>query len=330
MISRILLAVMLSSPLAAQSNPPYAVNHSVPVPTVFAPGVISTGDYETHAEFTPDGKSVYFLKNSPDFAFWTIYVSHFRNSKWSSPAIAPFSGHYRDADPFITPDGKRMFFISARPVQPGGKQKTDMDIWFMDLEPTGEWGEPHHLPAPVNSDKDEYFPRLASDGTLYFGSEREGGHGGSDIWRAKVDPSGHFLPPENLGDAINSAEDEYEALIAPDRSFMLVMAKRKDGLGQGDFYISYNRDGLWTRLKNIGAPINSAGYEFGPKISPDGKYLFFSSTRSKFNGSEFDKFTTKEYEDWLHSPGNGLGDIYFVDLSALHLEAPHVSKIQQK
>src|SRR5690348_6444745 len=87
-------------------------------PTVFAPGIISTGDYEGAEEFSPDGKTLYYLKLTPDFSFWTMVFSRFENGAWTKPQVAPFSGRYSDADPFITADGKRMFFVSRRPVDP--------------------------------------------------------------------------------------------------------------------------------------------------------------------------------------------------------------------
>lgn len=81
------------------------------VPTVFAPGLISTGDYEAAEEFAPDGKSLYFIKSTPDFNFWTMVFSNFENGRWSAPKVAPFSGQYSDADPFITADGKSSFLF---------------------------------------------------------------------------------------------------------------------------------------------------------------------------------------------------------------------------
>src|SRR3989304_4100711 len=99
----------------------------MPTPQVFAPGVISTEDYESHPEFTPDGKTLYFLKNAPNFGHWTICIAEFKNGKWSTPEVASFSVQYNDADPFITPDGSKFFFISIRPMDTA--QKQDLDIW---------------------------------------------------------------------------------------------------------------------------------------------------------------------------------------------------------
>jgi Tol biopolymer transport system component len=306
----------------AASQQVTAPSNSTPQPEIFQPGIFSTGDWDTHIEFTPDQQQAYFLRLTPDFnLFWAMFESHLVNGKWSTPQMAPFSGQFSDADPFITPDNKHLYFISNRPLdRRETKPKDDFDIWVMDRQPTGEWGQPRNLGAPVNSSASEYYPRMAADGTLYFGSEREGGKGGADIWRARRNPDGTFDTPENLGNAINTTEDEYEPYISSDQGFLIFMAKRKSGLGSGDLYVSYNHDGHWTLAENVGAPINSSGYEMAPKFSPDGKYFFFTSTRSFFAKPLPNRMTTEEYNNAIHGPGNGLGDIYRIDATALHLK----------
>ena len=309
--------------VAAQNSDrklPFNFGKPTSEPTVFAPGVISTGDYEVCPQFSLDGKTLYFVKSTPDANFWTIVFSRFEHGKWSAPQIAPFSGRYSDADEFITRDGKQMFFISKRPLPNAtNKEPRKLDIWVMHRTPTG-WGEPRNLGAPVNSEESEYFPTLTNDGTLYFGSRRAGGKGGVDLYRSRF-VNGKYQKPENLGDAINSEFDEYEPCIAPDESFLIFMAGgRPDGLGGFDLFISYNRNGRWTNVKSLGAPINSAADELSPRITPDGKNFFCASARSAIDGPKTRNWTIQELTDAYHRPQNGLGDIYFIDVRALKLE----------
>src|SRR5690349_13175369 len=128
---RTLLPLLLALSAAA-AEPPYAAKTPLSAPQVFAPGTISTGDYESHPAFTPDGTTLYYLKDAPNFSVWTIVVSNFRDGRWQPPQLAPWCGQYRDADPFITPDGQRLYFISDRPVD--GKPKEDLDIWFVEKQ----------------------------------------------------------------------------------------------------------------------------------------------------------------------------------------------------
>src|ERR1041384_7649564 len=93
------LVSLLSYSVAAQT-PPYGSVNSIREATLFAPGVISGGEFDSHPAFTRDGKTLYFVRSTPTFNLWTILVSHFERGQWSTPQTAPFSGQYSDADPF--------------------------------------------------------------------------------------------------------------------------------------------------------------------------------------------------------------------------------------
>jgi Tol biopolymer transport system component len=299
-----------------RTSHPYDVAGPKPEPTVFAEGIISTGDYDSHPAFTPDGKTLYFLRSDPNFSFWTILVSRFENGRWRTPQVAPFSGQYSDADPFITSDGSRLYFISNRPV--AGKSKPDLDIWMMEKTERG-WSEPKNPGAPINSSGNEWYPTLAANGTIYFGSDREGGKGRTDIYRARL-VNGAYTQAENLGDAVNSKLNEFEPLIAPDESYMIFMAGgRADGHGGFDLYITYNRNGEWTNPTNLGDQINTSGNEYSPTISPDKKYFFWTSARSFAEKPLTKPLNFQELTNRLRGPRNGLGDIYQIDIGKLNI-----------
>jgi Tol biopolymer transport system component len=296
----------------AQPSPTTAVE-----PQLFGENVISTGDDESHPAFTADGKTLYFLKNDPSFNHWTIVVSREQNGKWSTPEVAPFSGQFADADPFIILDGERFFFISTRPVN--GKAKGDTDIWMMKKKGAG-WSEPEHL-AAVNSETNEWLPTVSKNGNLYFGSERPGGKGKCDLYVSRL-VDGKYQAPENLGEPINTAANEVEPFIAPDERYIIFAGTGlPESRGAYDLYVSFRRDGAWTKPVNLGDKINSAAWDFAPKVSPDGKWFFFTSNRG-FAGKPLEKrLSYKELLEKLHSPGNGLRDIYKIDISALNLSS---------
>ncbi len=307
-------AVLLAIPEHA-GQPSWATGEELSSPGLFAPGDVSTGDYESHPAFTSDGRELFYVKSNAVFTSWTIVVSRFGVGRWSTPRVAPFSGQYNDADPLVTPDGRRLYFISDRP-RAAGDTRTDMDIWYVDRTPEG-WHAPVNLGPPVNSPASEWFPTLAADGTLYFGSGREGGKGATDLYRAAPTEGGAFREPENLGSAINTAADEYEPLISPDQTLLIFMAAgRKDSLGDGDLYISRAVAGTWTPAKNLGRPINSPAREISPYITPDRKYFFFSSARQIRSRPQAAR-TYEEVIAGLRGPGNGLGDLYRLNLDAV-------------
>jgi Tol biopolymer transport system component len=299
-----------------RSNQPHASDKPLNEPAIFGEGIISTGQFDSHPAFTPDGKTLYFVRSTPNFNLWTILLSHFVNGKWTTPEVAPFSGQYSDADPFISADGSRFYFISNRPLT--GSSTPNLDIWMME-KTAGGWGEPKNVGAPINSPGSEWYPTIAANGTMYFGSDREGGKGRTDIYRSRF-VNGKYTEAENLGDAINTQFNEFEPLIAPDESFLIFMAGgRPDGRGGFDLYVSYNRNGAWTKPANLGDKVNSSGNEYSPTISRDGKYFFWTSTRGFADKPLEKQLRYQELMNRLQSAGNGLGDIYYVDLTMLNL-----------
>lgn len=284
-------------------------------PRIFAEGIISTGDDEFGGAITPDGKTIFFDKTVPRSYIYTICVSHFENGRWSQPEVAPFSGYYRDSDPVLSPDGLRLYFVSDRPVD--GKPKTDFDVWVVE-KIDDVWRMPKHLDAPINSEGSEYFASETKDGTIYFTSNRAGSRGGIDVYRSKP-VNGKYAEPENLGDLINSPSYvNIEALVAPDESYLLIGAfGHADGYGDCDIFISYNRGGSWTKPENLGPKINTAAREYTPRISPDGKYFFFTSERGLPTATRTKPITYQELESGIKSTLNGLGNIYQIDMAAL-------------
>ena len=140
-----------------------------------------------------------------------------------------------------------------------------------------------------------------------------------DLYRSRL-VNGAYTEAENLGDAVNTEFDEYEAFIDPNEEFLIFMAAgRPDGLGGFDLFISHKREGRWTKAQNLGKPINSVADELSPKITRDGRYFFWTSTRSDFGRVRKSPLTSADFFQKLRSPRNGLGDIYYIDASALKI-----------
>jgi hypothetical protein len=241
-----------------------------------APG-ISSDQFESHATFDPHGTDIYFVRSSPKFEGWRILVSHCGASGWSAPESPAFAGDGVEADPWFTPDGRSLYFISTRSTD--GIHRKDLDIWRVDRAADGHWGTPARLPEPVNSTGSEWFPRLAPDGWLYFGSSRPGGLGKNDIWRARKDAKGVWTA-ENVGPHINTAADEYEPLVAPDGASMIFMA-------DGGFYASKRVGNAWAARVKLPPEINVNGSEIGATLSPSGHTLLFTRDLGSPESGEF-------------------------------------------
>jgi Tol biopolymer transport system component len=288
------------------------------LPELFGEGVISTTDYELNTAFLPDGNTVFFTKSTPNMGFWTIVYSQLRDGRWSEPVVAPFSGSYSDADLCASPDGRRLVFISRRPL-PGQSRGSVPHLWYVDRTGDG-WSEPQNA-AALNSDAGEYYPSVAADGTLYFESARPGGKGRADVYLSRL-VDGKYSPPENLGAPLNSEFNEGDAVIAPDRSFMiLTITGRPDDMGSGDLYISERHAGEWTAPKHLPAGINSPALEFCPSLSPDGRHLYFTSTRGAPPPSPDRPLNYQDLVGRLRGLMNGLGNVYRVPMSEVRQAA---------
>ena len=275
-------------------------------------GVLSTPDDELNSAFTPDGRTVYFSKNLGDRTGVILY-SRWDGSKWGTPEVASFSGQYSDYDPFVAPDGSRLYWISNRPVQ--GK-KDDYDIWMVEKQGSG-WGSPIHLDDPINTDAQEFYPSVTANGTLYFSSTRPGGKGrGGDIYRARPEGKG-FAAPESLGDSVNADTHDADPYIAPDESFLIFTSYgRPDAVGDGDLYVSYQQGGHWTAARHLEHGINSPAREYCPIVSPDGRWLYFTSFRGLLDTPPAKPLTYRELSARLRSPQNGAGNIYRIPAAA--------------
>lgn len=287
---------------------------------LFAPGIVSTREAERDACFSPDGSEFYYsMTGLPHFV---ILEMKLENGKWTGPAVARFSGYYSDIEPSYSPDGKRIFFSSNRPLDETGEPKPDFDIWY--VEKTGDgWSEAVNIGLPVNTEKNEFYPSISNDGTLYLTASYEGSMGFEDIYKSEL-VDGKYTEPVNLGAAINSNLYEYNSFIAPDESYIIYSGHgRRDGFGSGDLYISFRQeDGSWSTAVNMGERVNSAFLDYCPYVSPDGKYLFFSSNRKAGKPYSETGTTYEQLLKALESPENGLGDIYWIDAGIIEQLKP--------
>jgi len=269
---------------------------------IFSAGVISDANEQWRITFTLDGKTAYFAESVGFFPFTrkaTIYVSEYADGKWSTPVVAPFSGTHSDIDPFISPDGRRLYFSSIRPV--AGAPRSDIDIWMVERTRAG-WSAPIHLGPEVNSQADELYPSASADGTLYFasGPSRPQRGGDFDIYSATRNGDG-FAPRKRLGLGVNTAPSgpgpnlqaawEFNPEISLDGRTLVFTSLRPGGFGLGDLYVSYLEKGVWTAARNLGPRVNTDADEYHPTLSRDQRDLYF--VRRMRNKGDFYRIPTR-------------------------------------
>ncbi|NER13635.1 hypothetical protein GWK08_09315 [Leptobacterium flavescens] len=287
-------------------------------PEMLAPGVISGAAFEGHASVSPDGKEIYYSVYSNDHAYSTIVYSVRTGGKWEEPRIAPFSGKYRDGSPALSPDGMRLYFSSNRPVN-GKEQNASNDIWYVNRTGTG-WSEAIHLDNSINTPYNEFSPSVDRDGNLYFCSNRPEGYGDMDVYYSEY-YEGTYKKAVILNDSVNSVYHEGNVGVSPDGNQLFIMIQHKPGdYGYDDIHYSKKIDGKWSKAKNIGPKVNTYTYDFSPKISPDGKVLYFSSRINRDFNQPDSLYTYRSFLQYLNSPLNGFGNIFRIELDKLDLD----------
>lgn len=277
-------------------------------PTVFAatdsarllaPGIISTAAPEFAATVGPDG-TLYFNRTSPDRGELTILSSRFVDGRWSEPVVVEFSGEHRDIDPFVTPDGRFLYFASDRPLVEGDTTG-DFNVWRAERSPDG-WSAPVALGEAVNSDAAETFLSLDRDGTMYLASDRDGTR---RTWLGRPTVSG-FGPFELLDLPLNRSEGIGNPLIDPTGTRLVFPASEADG--SVGLFVACRTDGGWTEPASLGPRVNTPWMDFAPGWTPDVRHLLFTSERPGVVG---------EIEEGTRRPG----DLYYVAWDALGSEA---------
>ncbi|MBM3294577.1 MAG: hypothetical protein FJY82_08630 [Candidatus Aminicenantes bacterium] len=239
-------------------------------PEIFAPGIISTSNSEHGTvTFSPKGDEV----------FWaTIYANPFRkkilysrvvDSVWTIPQIASFSHGDNEGNPTFSPDGTKLFFASWKSLTDNEKPKHH--IMYSRKTENG-WSEPELVDDIINSISRYWQVSVSLNGNIYFEVEFDG----PEIYCSEYKNNKYQKPYK-----IDLGFPAGMPYISSDESYIIFSAaNRPEGYGEHDLYISYKKEnGKWTKGKNLGEKINSKEIDVWPIVSPDWKYLFFTSRR---------------------------------------------------
>jgi len=290
---------------------------------LIGPGVISTGVQETSVAMTPDGNTLYFMRS--DFAERddTIMVSRRQGGHWSQPEVASFSGQWHDSEPTLSPDGKRLYFVSNRPLHPGsapltvqmfGQTFSGTNLWYVQRQGDGSWGAPVHVDGALNDGDMIYNPPVAANGDVYFSAHRKDSGSAYQIYVAHFGTSGYAAPERlDLGDIKHSRMDP---AIDPKQRFLVYAGNEGDSLGRADLYIAFRKpDGGWSKPQHLPGDVNSDALENAPSLGPRFGELFVSSNRSGEVPFPKSRDTAATLDRRLAQPLNGSRNLWRFDIS---------------
>ena len=258
-----------------------ALRNPVPFNPVNLGEDVNTAGYEFVNHISADRQFLYFTRRMTtgdrrDEQFF--YSQNSGDTLWVNVRDigAPINTERDEGAMTVSPDGQYLFFSGCN--SPEGFGSCDLYV----ASNTGNgWGEPVNLGPIVNTGDWESQPSFSSDGkTLYFVSNRAGGHGSSDIWITTLADNGYWTEPVNAGDVINTSEAERGPFIHPDGETLYFSSKGHTGMGQGDLFYSRFDGDVWTEPENLGFPINTSEDEVTLIVDNIGEYAYYSSAKS--------------------------------------------------
>ncbi|MFW5781079.1 MAG: OmpA family protein, partial [Bacteroidota bacterium] len=222
-------------------------------------------------------------------SFTDIYFSRQdRKGKWSTPVPLeePINTEFEDGTPSISPDFNTMYFTRCKM-----SKNKNFGCQILSATKSGEnWGKAQEIEIAGDSITIAH-PAISPDNlTLYFVSDMDGGAGGKDIWKiTRESANGNWADPENLGEPINTDQDEVFPYVHPDGT-LYFSSNGHIGMGGLDiFKATENEDGKWE-VENMKTPINSASDDFGIVFQADEERGFFSSSRGLRNNDDIYAF----------------------------------------
>jgi outer membrane protein OmpA-like peptidoglycan-associated protein len=224
-----------------------------------------------------------------------IYISYNNAGSWSEPKVISIAHNYNVGTAGISADGQRMLIFMGGSIDPGG---------LFEITKSGDsWSKPGLITPTINTPK--YLESTASitpDGkTIYFASDRLGGHGGLDIYKTTMQANGSWSAPANLGPEINSKANEDAPFIHPDQKTLFFTSEGHNSMGGRDIFMTKLVGNKWTSPENMGYPVNTTANDNYFTLIADGTRAYFSSDRKG---------------------GMGDQDIYYLDMPAESANIP--------
>lgn len=207
--------------------------------------------------------------------FEDIFIARKTNGAWSyaSNIGDRINTPFHDSNLGLSADGKTLYIL---------KDEGGGDIYYCTQLSNGTWGPPAPLPGIINSTFEEKSITISKDGkTLYFSSNRPGGLGGTDLYKATQDANGEWANVKNLGPRINTPFDEEGPFIDYDMVTLYFSSKGHKNMGSYDIFraVLDPKKNDWSTPENLGYPINTPDDDIFYMTSSDGKRAYYSSVR---------------------------------------------------
>ncbi|MCL6267963.1 OmpA family protein [Flagellimonas myxillae] len=205
-------------------------------------GDVNTRLHESTSVVTKDGTTMYFTRNNfldgkkykdqQGIIRLKIYSATLIDGEWTNIIELPFnSDSYSVAHPVLSPDGKKLYFVSDMPGSVG-----ESDIFVTEIIGDGTYGPIINLGKNINTRARETFPYITKEGVLYFSSDGHPGLGGLDVFATKITFGKFDEPVVNVGKPINGNQDDFAFILDNETKIGYFSSNREGGLGEDDIY----------------------------------------------------------------------------------------------
>lgn len=227
----------------------------------FAPGIISTDNWEVEGTFAPGLKEFYFT-TSPDEPFRPMVIGFRQEGQvWKK-----YTEFKRRGELTFSPDGSRMHMAKG----------------YKDREGDG-WSERKSLDAAF---QEIQIMRLTASSKGTYVLDEAGMPDGDGVIRYSGLIGGAREAPKSFGEEINTGKWNAHPFIAPDESYLIWDGEREGGYGDSDLYISFRQDDdTWGPAINMGDKINTPYWDAYASVTSDGKYILFNRAMDEDNNN---------------------------------------------
>ena len=229
------------------------------IPEAFGRGILPD-DLHSIPVFSADGSEVFFKPMNNE----EILVMRMIDGRWSVPGPLFVREEINNSDdPCLTPDGSSLYFSAYN------KNENREYIYFC-RQHNDFVCKPELPPGEINSIDLHWQISIAENGNFYCSSN-------GNIYCSVLGENGSYGQPVKLDTTINTQKSECTPFVSPDESTLIF--SRGNGTNS-DLYISHkNEKGDWQTARPLPEGINTEYHEMCPGISPDGRFLFFLSSR---------------------------------------------------
>jgi len=233
---------------------------------------------ESTLVFTRNTGSISYSKDliEGELQYDDIYIAYNKDGIWSKPESISNNINSVEEDEAavgISADGKQLLILKYN-------EETSGDIYMSKLQ-SAVWTKPVKLKGEINSPSWEGTASVSTDGkVLYFDSEREGGYGGTDIYKAELQSDGSWGNVMNLGKTVNTQYNDEAAFIHSGSNTLYFSSDGHKTMGGFDIFKStVDANGNWTEPENLGYPINSTGNDKYYFASIDGRRGYYHQNK---------------------------------------------------